>query len=54
MTDYKKMYMILLNGIEEALSCTTILDNPKVAHLLQTAMQEAEDVYIETCGESDE
>lgn len=54
MADYKKMYMILLHGIDEALKCTTILDNPMVAHLLKTALQDAEDVYIDTCGDEEE
>lgn len=47
MTDYRKMYGILCCAISAA------LDAPpeKGKQLLQDALYEAEEVYIDTCGE---
>ncbi len=47
MADYRKMYGILCRAISAA------LDAPpeKGKRLLQDALYEAEEVYIDTCGE---
>ena len=49
--DWKKMYMILLGGIDEALKVLPYFpDNIKAHESLWAASREAEEYYIDACG----
>ena len=54
MADYKKMYMILLDGICKAMECTMASDNPMVCHHLKKALVDAEEIYINTSDDEEE
>lgn len=50
MADYKRMYYILCSAASEAIDATP--EEAKI--ILQNALYDAENIYIETCDESDE
>ena len=47
MANYKKMYSILCGAVSEAIDATP----ERAKELLQEALFEAEDIYIQTCRE---
>ena len=52
MPDYRKMYTILCIAADRALSMLPdIKENTAARLLLQTALLQAEDVYLDTAGE---
>lgn len=50
MADYQKMYYLICSAASKA------IDAPpeEAKRLLQTALYEAEDIYIQTCGEEED
>ena len=53
--DYKRMYFRMFHAVEEALNQLEYEGDPKrVYSLLLTAMEEAEEIYMETGDEEDE
>jgi len=50
MADYQKMYYLICSAASKA------IDAPpeEAKRLLQTALYEAEDIYIRTCGEDED
>ena len=52
MPDYQKMYYIMCAAASKALD-TLPGDGAAAAEVLQKAMEEAEEVYIQTCGDAD-
>ena len=51
MPDYQKMYYILCDGASRALDVLPERTE-EAARILQKALDEAEERYIETCGEA--
>ncbi len=54
MTDYKEMYMVLVDGICKAIECTMATDNPMVYYHLKKALADAEEIYINTSDDEEE
>lgn len=50
MADYQKMYYILCRAMDKALD---MLPDGEARQILQRAMEEAEEKYIDTAGEQD-
>ena len=50
MEDYQTMYSIICRAASKAIDASP----EKAKQLLQNALYEAEDVYIQTCGDSEE
>lgn len=48
MQDYQKLYLLLFNAITDALEELDMLHFQKVREILETAQQEAEELYIST------
>ena len=55
MANYQKMYAILCSAVDDALD--TLYQIPKelpTAYMLQTALERAEELYIQTSAETEE
>ena len=50
MTDYQKMYYILCDAASKAIDAP----HDEAKRLLREALNEAEEIYIQTCGENEE
>ena len=49
MADYRKMYMLLCSAASEAIDASP----EEARRLLRNALQEAEEIYIDTCEEKE-
>ena len=55
MTDYHAMYLTLTRGILDAKDLMPMIpENNRAAERLNRAMQEAEEIYMETADDEDE
>ena len=61
MTDYKRMYLAMVSATEEAMAVLSRVPFPdaeialrsEVITILAKGQQQAEDIYIDTCGEAE-
>lgn len=52
MNDYKKMYCVLCGAVSQALDCLPETENNREGReLLQNALYEAEEIYMEEAAE---